>query len=145
MGYETHYTLTIHPEGSNLADCAFEQLIKDSEGAECTFSEGNCYNGSYNGTSTWYEYPTDMATISRKFPRLVFELEGCGDESGDWWRKAWKDGKIIFDVVAVLPEFDPEPHLTDFEEPTCEAHDIEQYDDGFICVRCEKKFKLVEE
>ena len=37
-------------------------------------------------TMTWYDHETDMLTLSKEYPNLVFLLEGEGEEHGDSWK-----------------------------------------------------------
>lgn len=69
-------------------------------------------------TMKWYDWRDDCVALSKKFPAVLFALEGEGEESGDVW-KAWirngksvhVQGKIIFeepDLDAELPTPDME-------------------------------------
>jgi hypothetical protein len=42
----------------------------------------------------WYRHETDMKSLSRHFPALIFMLEGEGEETKDLWIKYFKNGKM---------------------------------------------------
>ena len=41
----------------------------------------------------WYDHAEDMIMVSEKFPEMTFELEGHGEEFGDFWREYYHDGE----------------------------------------------------
>jgi len=41
----------------------------------------------------WYEEPNDMKLISKRYPNVLFTLNGEGEESFDIWVKYYKNGK----------------------------------------------------
>ena len=52
----------------------------------------------------WYESENNMAEFSRKYPTVLFELEGIGEEQEDHWKAYFLNGqtqrcqaKITFD------------------------------------------------
>lgn len=42
----------------------------------------------------WYLHEQNMCAFSKRFPTLVFVLEGKGDDEEDRWIKYFKDGRI---------------------------------------------------
>lgn len=61
-----------------------------------------------NAYAKWYDSDEDMCLLSSKFPNLLFELAGIGEDSKDLWKayfvngaKQNAPGKVIYD------EFDP--------------------------------------
>lgn len=59
------------------------------------------------GTIKWYEHEKDILAISRRFPKILFILEGEGEDSGDIWKKYFKNGKIqVCKAKITFDEFD---------------------------------------
>lgn len=53
-------------------------------------------NGS--GDLKWYDYEDHMKKLAECFPDYKFEIEGFGEERGDWWiHQFWgdKDSKVF--------------------------------------------------
>ena len=47
----------------------------------------------FDGVCKWYNHDRDMLALSKKYPDIVFQLDGEGVEAGDVWRKWYKNGK----------------------------------------------------
>lgn len=59
-----------------------------------------------SGDLKWYDYETHMKELAKKFPECKFELEGFGEDRGDWWLHQFygdKDSKVFCSP--------PEPNL----------------------------------
>lgn len=112
MGYYTSYRLTIignedivhhHPcpncNGSGRIDMsAYEMVVAENENLSYEMLEE---------PQKWYTYAEDMIAISEKFPELVFQLNGEGEEPGDIWVKYYKNGKTQESkIYAKLADFD---------------------------------------
>lgn len=114
MGYYTNYKLSIlnkdKPDYDKLN--TFIEQNKDNESEELPNGKVLSYPLNYllelfdegSEPTKWYDHEDDMKEFSRMFPNLVFELSGEGEESGDIWKKYFRDGKmqkceakIIFD------------------------------------------------
>ncbi len=55
----------------------------------------------------WYEHEHHMKIISQEYPDILFILNGEGEESGDIWRKYFKNGLMNYDRAELsFPEFD---------------------------------------
>ena len=50
--------------------------------------------GAFGDSCKWYEHESDMRDFSERYPTLVFELTGVGEESGDHWKKYFRNGKM---------------------------------------------------
>ena len=89
MGYYTSYSLRFYPErkndliGKDKRDAILRELRKMNVfgDEECTYAYGK-----------WYDHDEDMCLISSKFPGIVFELNGHGDDSDDIWVSYYFNG-----------------------------------------------------
>jgi len=110
MGYYTNYNMTVRKvrDKAQFEDLYVELKHRDLIGY--AFEEGS-YNdkrheaffGSYD-SAKWYRHAEDMVMIAEKFPNMYFELEGAGEEFGDFWREYYHDmdvetcrGDIIYE------------------------------------------------
>lgn len=111
MGYYTNFSLKVI---EIIEDAEIE--VDEVEFPE--FNEKNMYDGDlsvqelisgYSDSMKWYDYEEDMIEISKKFPNLIFILDGNGEESGDIWRKFYMNGKTYsWQLIIEKPNFDPE-------------------------------------
>ncbi|AGR47915.1 hypothetical protein PHIM7_212 [Sinorhizobium phage phiM7] len=95
MGYGTSYKLKVINEGDDY-NRDYDMVVGCThDGKDETFVE-NFLDQRYlfgNSEQRWYEHEHDMRVISKKFPGVLFILEGEGEEAGDIWRKYFKSGK----------------------------------------------------
>ena len=104
MGYYTEYNLKIEGCDFEKATEVIEELRESSDGAEYALNEV----GESAENCKWYDHQKDLKEFSKKYPDLVFELNGEGEESGDIWKKYFQNGKVqLCNAVIVFPEFDP--------------------------------------
>lgn len=89
MGYYTGYKLTTSEE----YDLHYKQIGIESG-----------YSNPFEDTIKWYEHESDMRSYSKKYPDVLFTLNGEGEESGDIWIEYYKNGlmqrtkaKLMFD------------------------------------------------
>lgn len=95
MGYLTRFVIETDPENDEL----WEKLRQDDELGE-VFIEGRV-------TAKWYSHERDLKDLSLKYPEVLFTVYGEGEESGDIWRKYFKNGKMqVCKAVITFPEFD---------------------------------------
>lgn len=83
MSYYTRYEVAITPDSKEVrqaieADDDLSYAIGDYSSDECK----------------WYSHETAMRELSRKFQDVLFELSGVGEDSGDLWRKYFKNGEM---------------------------------------------------
>lgn len=55
----------------------------------------------------WYDHEADMIALSKKYPNILFVLEGVGEEFPDAWRKWFYNGTVeasYAEVVYPKPE-----------------------------------------
>jgi hypothetical protein len=104
MGYYTTYHLDIQGKGIDFDKYEiFEEIGIISRYGEEMFEDGSAYE------IKWYSHEEDMTQISKKYPDLLFILNGNGEENGDIWRKHFKNGKTHFSKAKIVfDDFDPE-------------------------------------
>ena len=57
----------------------------------------------------WYEHDSDMKKVSEQFPDVLFTLDGFGSNSGDIWRRYYKNGLMQEAGVKICyEEFNPD-------------------------------------
>lgn len=82
MGYYTTYTLQIHKDPDNqLKD------IMDKFGDIITPDLLEGYEDK------WYDCEEDMTKISKEYPKVLFEIQGIGEETFDIWSCYFCNGK----------------------------------------------------
>ena len=93
MGYYTRYELEIvrdSERAKDLIDSADSVTIPGSYDLNLS----RLLNGNYD-TMKWYDWESDMASLSKDWPNVLFALSGEGEEPGDLW-KAWvRNGKVV--------------------------------------------------
>lgn len=87
MGYYTRYDLKI--------DGTREEIDRVSEYLYRTEISGyKLLKLSSYEPSKWYNHMEDMLDLSKEFPNVLFTLSGDGEDSGDFWKKYFKGGKV---------------------------------------------------
>jgi hypothetical protein len=99
MGYYTNYELKIVSNPNYVDESEIFSELETISG----YGGFEHYDGSLS-EAKWYEHDSDMKTLSKKYPEILFQLDGEGEEAGDIWRSFFKNGKshtsrakIIFD------------------------------------------------
>lgn len=103
MGYYTGFTLTA--DNQEALDSIVDDHAEDGDDTFFNFLEKR-NDGSYSGNCKGYEHEEELAEASKKFPDVLFTLDGHGEEDGDTWRKFFKNGKIN-DSILTFSNFDP--------------------------------------
>ena len=85
MGYYTRYTLDISLDNSNVTQEEIEEEMKAMDLAVDSIK-------TQSDDMKWYDHEEDMRDFSKKFPDVLFILDGAGEESGDIWKKYFKNG-----------------------------------------------------
>jgi len=86
MGYHTRYKLHCLP--SQHPDF-YEELTLDGT-AVGPYEEGDTL---FDGECKWYDHDHEMRRLSVENPRIVFILDGEGEDAGDIWRTFYKGGR----------------------------------------------------
>ena len=97
MGYYTDYTLTVKNVPEEMAP-ALKYALTEDIGMEWWDDE------SYFANAKWYDHDKDMKALSLRFPGVLFELYGDGEESDDMWYTYYKDGKMQYCPVKITFE-----------------------------------------
>lgn len=98
MGYYTEFNMEIRDENKNYLEqntpeyeairLCFEEIMERhgySEGvSNAPFGLDMMYEGAW-WYAKWYEAEDCLAELALNFPKYYFFLQGCGEESGDWW------------------------------------------------------------
>lgn len=102
MGYNTSYRL----EWSAVDELTgFKIGTAIGENEEMRYVMGS--DGHSEDSGKWYDNEADMRALSLKFPGVLFTLHGEGEESGDVWKKYFRDGKAqICKARLDFPPFD---------------------------------------
>lgn len=105
MGYSTSYKIKMI--NGELAPFETEAMSRGYFNLEQLIAkEFDGYN-PFNEACKWYDHDNDMTRFSKKHPEALFELSGEGEESGDVWRKYYKNGKSASIIPTVVwPTFD---------------------------------------
>lgn len=100
MGYYTKYKLEIND--SNKIDI-IKELIEYYHEASYAINE----DGSLYDETKWYDHESDLKDFSKNYSNILFELSGEGEESGDMWKKYFKNGKMQESYARIeFDEFD---------------------------------------
>lgn len=94
MGYYTHFELSVSGPSEFIAEF---QLLADTE--DPVWSEYNdkisdwAYGNDWDSRK-WYGWKDDLASVSKQYPYLLFEITGEGEENGDIWHAWGRNGNV---------------------------------------------------
>ena len=120
MGYYTNYNLSVRPRKNGMyftkdTISALNLAVSQLE----VFDDGSFEDSGWRAYAKWYDYEDDMIALSAKFPDILFELNGDGEESEDFWieyfcggRHQYCPGKIVYEE----PDMDSLIGKDDFED-----------------------------
>ncbi len=110
VGYYTDFILRLQSDDSDSLD-------KFIFSRDTSFFYGKGLKGFYYNTYEdhyfknevkWYDWKEEMIALSAKYPDILFELTGVGEEYPDIWRYFFKAGKIQGGEAKIsYPEYDP--------------------------------------
>lgn len=102
MGYYTWYTLEILKDPEDQEEQFWEELDKLTGFAK----DFKRYNGS---EAKWCNWKADMIKLSKKFPKMLFSLDGNGEENLDMWDAHFCNGNLNYRKIQTFWEkFDSE-------------------------------------
>lgn len=102
MAYRTYYNFDTK---INLTMHSFEKLVSDLRESCEEARYALTKDGTTNEETSWYEHEDDLKLFSKKYPSIVFELNGTGEETFDIWTKYFKNGRMQF--CPIITSFDP--------------------------------------
>ena len=96
MGYYTMYNLSTDED---------EAYAKEKYGDE--LGEFTGYGAAlFEDQIKWYEHEQDMRSFSKRYPDVLFQLDGKGENNDDVWTMWARNGKTYKDYVKIIyPEF----------------------------------------
>lgn len=98
MGYYTYYTLTTDSSTPEL-----ENEMKKFDFLDKLDEE------QWAGDAKWYGWDDDMEKLSKKFPDVLFTIEGRGEDSTDIWGYYYKDGKSYVQTEVIIYDYPEAP------------------------------------
>lgn len=96
MGYYTDYRLEITVDDKENEDKTLDEIelfIKNLD--EEKYWELREMIDGYELNAKWYDYNVDMCYLSYKFPNILFDLYGTGEEYEDVWHATYKNGELV--------------------------------------------------
>lgn len=98
MGYYTNYTLMFEADFETTGDIR----------SQITYNgDMDCAVGLGSEPCKWYNYKEDMIAFSKRFPDILFELTGYGEESEDIWIAWFKNGSYYREnAKIIMPVFE---------------------------------------
>jgi hypothetical protein len=107
MGYYTHYTIRITgADNANQMTEIAEKLGLSEEGYEIS-DEGTKLSTDFD--DKWYGWKDQFLRVSRSYPRVLFEVDGKGEENDDLWKARIRNGesevihaKIVFGEFKII-------------------------------------------
>lgn len=91
MGYYTYFTLSASRVSSVKVQALQSEVDRMNIFEEC-WDDTN-----WSAYAKWYDWEQDMLLLSARFPDVLFQLDGDGEESGDIWRAYFMNGKMQYE------------------------------------------------
>lgn len=130
MGYYTSFELYID-NANELDDVTIRQVEKAIEELDIFDRCGRAIYG-WSAYTKWYDCDQDMQALSYRFPTVVFDLRGDGEEQEDLWQHYYQGGRVQRDGLVVTYTwngFDPKKldPLTPEEESGIKSRSAEMF------------------
>ncbi len=108
MGYYTYFSLDIKGEPEEVKKAQNFRVPDD----DTEFSDPYYINGILDECAShyykWYDWEKDMKKLARKFPNVLFILDGDGEEADDNWQFRIKGDICEHHYVELHPFTTPE-------------------------------------
>ncbi len=98
--YSTHW-VQVMTTGSNQVVTGVEELkeisdyFEDEDHYPMTELEWSEWNSCWTMYQKWYEVDEDMKRVSKRFPLVVFQVEGLPDGDDGKWRSYYYNGQQV--------------------------------------------------
>lgn len=119
VGYYTSHKLEYDLEYRSVSSKTTEEeiflYIKEHKNINYALSQ-TLHNSSFGERCKWYEHQQDMRDMSKKFPKVLFILQGEGEEAGDVWKEYYLNGKMQRAQAQLIFEEFNESKLKDVED-----------------------------
>jgi len=108
MGYETEFKLDVkvpdtmceHPDKLHIIKQLFKTVVEARTAIDCT---GNTFEAT-----KWYDCDAELSAFSKRFPKVLFELTGHGEDKDDFWRLYVINGKTQIQwAIITFPPYNP--------------------------------------
>jgi hypothetical protein len=107
MGYATTYSLKWDCKKSKTTWDEVSDEIRLRQDAGTDFFYAVDSEGCTTDSCKWYDHEKEVAQFSTIYPDVLFELSGEGEDSGDIWKKYFKNGKMqLCSAEMTFPPFD---------------------------------------
>lgn len=93
MGYYTYHELkVIQP---NTKEAKLTEFLDGGDHHHDAIGELSEYGDNlWDDSVKWYDREKDMSEYSKRYPDILFQIDGNGEEADDIWREYWKEGKV---------------------------------------------------
>lgn len=110
MGYHTRFALSVDAIGKRVFDDLLRLLGEQEWSGQINFEpsikEGEPF---FRGgeEAKWYDHEEHMRAFSKRWPGILFTLEGEGEDNEDIWKKYFLNGKCqVAKAVITMEAFD---------------------------------------
>lgn len=115
MGYYTYFSLDIKGDPEEVEKVQNFHVPDDDTEFSDPFYINGILDEARDHDYKWYDWEKDMKKLARKFPNVLFILDGDGEESNDNWQFRIK-GDICEHHYVELPPFTTPELLTEKEK-----------------------------
>lgn len=104
MGYYTNYTLSI-AKANEEENKQFDIYMDSGGSVDGGYLKLKDLVYGHADSTEWYDYHDNMLELSKKYPSILFQLNGNGEENGDQWIAWFQNGKSMISRAKIT--FDP--------------------------------------
>lgn len=112
MGYYTNHSfIAYHSDMCPIEDLNTYKRIEEILSSFIGKNGAQELMEGYTFEAKWYHHEEEMKKLAAQFPDIIFELEGKGEENGDWWKEFYHGDKFYRSEAKLIP---PEDKPLDF-------------------------------